>query len=217
MINSELAAFLIDLAMPLDADLDGLYRESAAQGLPIIDRDVVNFIQVLFKLRQPLNVLEIGCCVGFSALLMARMIGQGGKVTTIDRYPLMIERARENFTKYDTLGQIELLEGDAAEILPQLSKEEKQYDLIFLDAGKGQYNRLWEYCYDLMANGGVFLADDVLQGGSVAWEIDKIEKRQRTTHRNLNEFLRTIMNANDLVSTILPIGDGLLVGVKEQK
>jgi len=214
LVNTELAAYLAAFAPSLDSDLRELQRKAYTEGLPIISNDVVSFLSVVLALKKPQTILEIGCCIGFSALLMARQTQ--AKITTIDRYPLMINRARENFAKLDKHKQIELIEGDAAIILPELAAAGKRFDMIFLDAGKGQYNRFFPYCMELLTPGGVLLADDVLQGGSVAWDLDKIEKRQRTTHRNLNEFLQNATNTDDLTSTILPIGDGLFVCARVQ-
>ncbi|MCL2171990.1 MAG: class I SAM-dependent methyltransferase, partial [Defluviitaleaceae bacterium] len=166
LISLDLAAYLGGVMPPLDGELGELYKFASGQGLPIIGEDVLSFLRVIFVLKKPMRVLEIGCCVGFSALLMAREMGANGRVITIDRYPIMIEMAKENFSKLDKHGQIVLLEGDAAVVLPDLARRGEIFDLIFLDAAKGQYNRLWPWCERLLADGGVFLADDVLQGGT---------------------------------------------------
>ena len=213
LIDAELAAYLAAFAPAMDDDLRELQQSAIAEGLPIIGNDVVSFLSVVLALKKPERMLEIGCCIGFSALLMARQAQ--AEVYTIDRYPVMISRARENFARLDKHGLITLLEGDAAAILPSLAERGEQFDMIFLDAGKGQYNRFFPLCLELLKGGGALLADDVLQGGSVAWDIEKIEKRQRTTFRNLNEFLNDATSMEGLKSAILPIGDGLLVCVKE--
>ena len=212
LLSVELATYLSAFEPSMDDDLRDLQQNALDEGLPIIGNDVMSFLNFILTLKKPRRVLEIGCCVGFSSLLMARCTQ--AKILTIDRYPIMISRARENFARLDKHGQIDLIEGDAAVVLPEMVECGEQFDIIFLDAGKGQYNRFFPYCLELLACGGVLLADDVLQGGSVAWELDKIEKRQRTTFRNLNEFLHSAMNTNGLTSAILPIGDGLLVCTK---
>ena len=216
IISGELAAYLTSFAPVLDDDLLNMQQAAYDEGLPIISNDVVSFLRVMLAVKKPMKVLEVGCCIGFSSLLMARYMERGGEVVTIDRYPMMISRAKQNFADMDRHGQIKLIEGDAADILPHLVDSGREFDMIFLDAGKGQYNRLFPFCIKLLAKNGVFLADDVLQGGTVAWDLEKIEKRQRTTHRNLNEFLQAAMGSAELTSVILPIGDGLLVCIKEQ-
>jgi len=214
-INEKLAEYLDGLS-PLVAGKLGEFQQSAYdEGLPIISRDVANFLSALMVIKRPCNILEIGCAVGFSAALFTHFLPNGGKVTTIDRYEYMINRAKENF---DTLGiadRVNIIEECASIALPRLAADGAKFDFIFMDAGKGQYIRFLPYCLDMLASGGLLAADDVLQNGDIALEWSQITKRQRTTYKNMRDFLAAAMALDGCFSSILPIGDGLLIVAKE--
>ena len=120
---------------------------------------------MLLTIKKPRNILEVGTAVGFSAGLMTRYLEEGGKVTTIDRFEVMLKDARVNIKRMGLEDKIEILEGDAGEILPTLTGP---YDVIFLDAAKGQYSAFLPHCLRLLPVGGLLIVDDVLQGGSIA-------------------------------------------------
>jgi len=215
-LDADLKAFLEGFEQDCEGLLGLLQRDSYDRGMPIISKDVVAFLSMMLSLKKPARILEIGCAVGFSASLFAQHLQPGGMVTTIDRYEVLTARAKENFKKLGLLDKIELIEEDAAVVLPRLVTENKRYDFIFMDCGKGQYMRFFPYVAELLDEGGLFCADDIFQDGTIARSIEEIPHRQRTIHRNLKEFLRLVMGDERLKSTILPIGDGLLVSTKER-
>ncbi|MCL2620466.1 MAG: O-methyltransferase [Defluviitaleaceae bacterium] len=184
--------------------------QSYKEGLPIIMRDVANFLSLLLTLKQPKNILEIGCAEGFSAMMLAGF----APVTTIERFPVMIERARDNFDKFGMADRITLINECGSIVLPRLVTENKKFDFVFMDCGKGQYSRFFPHVLELLEVGGIVCVDDVLQNGTLAQDVETIPRRLRTIHRNLNEFLHQATNHPQLKSTILPIGDGLLVCTK---
>ena len=209
--NADLYNYINEV-QPLCAGVLGeIQAEALRVGLPIIPPAVARFISTLLSIHRCANVLEIGCAVGFSAALMSSCLAEGGHVTTIDRYPQMIARARENFQRLGIENRVTILEGDARGILPTLSGP---YDFIFLDAAKGQYPLFFPECLRLLRLGGVLLADNVLQGGRTAAGRYEVQRRQRTTHARLREFLREACNTSGLESSIIPIGDGLLLVCK---
>jgi len=142
-------------------------------------------------------------------------LSEGGKVTTIDRYEYMINRAKENFDKLGLAGKINLIEEDAGAVLPKLVSYGAKFDFIFMDCSKGQYIHYLPYCLEMLPSGGILAVDDVLQNGDVALEFEQIVKRQRTTYKNMREFLATATSLAGCFSSILPIGDGLLLITKE--
>ena len=213
LINKKLQDYLGGLSASIDGDLGAIYQKACDEGLPVIPADVASFLMFLLASKRPKNILEIGCAIGFSAALFTKYLAPSGKVVTIDRYKYMIERAKENFNKLGVDGQITLLEEDAAIALPKLVNKGEKFDFIFMDCGKGQYLNFLPYCLELLETNGILAADDVLQNGMVSWDYEKIPKRQRTTYNNMRKFLET---AKDLcTASILPIGDGLLVCVKD--
>lgn len=204
-----IAQFLDSFYTPHEGKLGELELQVRSEGLPVAKKDVIAFIELICRLKHPKRILEIGTCVGFSALVMRETCPEDTQIFTIDRYKYMIDRAKANFETFNA-ENITLLEGQAAEILPTLSGP---FDLIFLDAAKGQYPRFLPYCIELLAEGGVFIADNVLCGGIVAGApLDT--RRERTTVVRMNEFIETVKNDKRLKSTLLTIGDGVMLFTK---
>ena len=181
-------------------------------GIPIVPHETAKFLDFFTATMQPSQVLEIGTAIGFSASLMAQHLQADGHLTTIDRYEKMYERAKENFKKMGLEERITLIEGDAANVLPTL---EGSYDLIFMDSAKAKYIEFYTECMRLLRQGGVLIIDDVFQGGTVLDDEAEIPKRVRKIHRKLNELFDTILNDKSNRSTLVPLGDGLLMVRKE--
>ncbi len=214
IVNREIVEYINNLQPFASGELGELQKYAYEVDLPIIDKETASFLSVLLAIKKPKEILEIGCAVGFSAMLMSSFLQDGGKLTTIDRYPKMIEKAKANFLKMGYEDKISLVEGDALEVLEDLVEKNKNYDVIFLDAGKGQYINMLPNILKLMKSGSILIADDLFQNGNIVKDIDDIEKRQRTIHRRMNEFLKTVTDDETLLSSIIPIADGVLVAVK---
>ena len=214
-VDNGLQNYIDGLLPEIDGVLGQIQRRAYDEGLPIISPDVVSFLSALLVARRPAHVLEIGCGVGFSAGLFAELLADDGTITTIERYDYMVKRAKANFAKLGITDKIHLIYEDAALALPKLIDDNKRFDFIFMDCGKSRYLHFYPYCVNLLNTNGILVVDDVLQNGTVAWNRTDIVKRQRTTHRNMNEFLTKAMSAQGFRSCILPIGDGLLLSVKE--
>ncbi len=203
----------INKVQPITNDAIGELQKYAYENdVPIIDQETARFLGVLLDMKRPKRILEIGCAIGFSSIFMTKYLADGGKITTIDRFEVMIRQARENFEKFNVQDKIELIEGDAVEVLDQL---DESFDVIFLDAGKGQYINMLENCIRLLNSGGLLIADDIFQNGKIVADIETIEKRQRTIHRRMNSFIETINNDERLNSSLIPIADGVLIAVKK--
>lgn len=206
----------IDSLIPFaQGALGELQKNAYAENLPIIDKDAAAFLSALIRIKRPARILEIGCAIGFSAALMAENMPAESHIVTIDRYEYMIAHAKGNFSKLGIENKIRLIEADAKVALQQLIDEGNLFDFVFLDAGKGQYNGMISQILQLLANRGVLLADDIFQKGKISLEITDIEKRQRTTYRNMRSFLERIFADESLVSSILPLADGMLLSVKK--
>lgn len=198
------------------ASFPGLVGEIEAfaneRGIPIIPHETAKFIDFFCASIQPHSILEIGTAIGFSASLMAQHLLLEGRLVTIDRYPEMYERAKLNFDKQGLTDRIELLEGDAVDILPQL---EGPFDLIFMDSAKAKYVDFLPHCMRLLKVGGVLIIDDVFQGGTVLDQEEDIPKRVRKIHRKLNELFDQVLLSTRHRSCLVPLGDGLLMIRKE--
>ncbi|MBR1443434.1 MAG: O-methyltransferase [Firmicutes bacterium] len=206
IIDDKLKKYIDDVQPMKDGILGEIQKNAYERGVPIIPNDVAKLIEFIFSVTKPKKVLEIGMAIGFSSSLMAQLMGEDGHVTTIDRFDVMIDEAKENFRKLGNEDKITLIEGDAAKILPTLGEK---YDVIFLDAAKGQYINFLPHCIRLLKVGGVMITDDILQNGTVADDIGNIERRQRTIHKRLRTFIEEITGNPYLTTSILTVGDGV--------
>lgn len=211
MIDERIAAFIRFFDRGNTPFLDTLEQEALAGNVPIIRSDTQNLLKLLLTMKKPLRILEVGCAVGFSALLMSEYAPKGCRITTIEKYEKRIPVAKENFKRAGKEGQITLLEGDATEILKQL---DGTYDFIFMDAAKGQYIHFFPEVYRLLEKDGILVSDNVLQDGEVLESRFAVTRRNRTIHSRMREYLYTLTHHEGLMTSILPVGDGVTVSVK---
>lgn len=199
----------LNILQPLcDGVLGDIQKKAYEENVPIIPNDVVKLVSFILSIKRPKKILEIGAAIGFSSGLMSEYLADGGDITTIDRFDVMIEHFKENRAKLKLENKVKLLEGDACDILPTLNE---RYDVIFLDAAKGQYIQMLPHCLRLLNVGGIFIADDVLQNGNIAKERLEIPRRQRTIHTRMRDFLWEITHNECLKTSVLTIGDGVAV------
>lgn len=191
--------------------LDALEREAKAQDVPIIRKDTQALLKFLMASSAPGNILEVGCAIGFSALLMAEYSGEDTKITTIEKYEKRIPIAKDNFIKYDKNNKITLLEGDATDILRTLAPG---YDFIFMDAAKGQYINFLPDCIRILNKGGLLVSDNVLQDGDIIESRFAVTRRDRTIHARMREYLYELKHNAALNTVILTVGDGMTLSVK---
>ena len=194
-----------------DGVLGEIQEEALAEEIPIVPHETARFLSTLLTIKKPKEILEIGTAVAFSAGLMSRYLQEGGHVTTIDRYEYMLNIAKKNIKRMGLEEKINIIEDDAANVLPKLSG---LYDFIFLDAAKAQYIQFLPELLRLMPIGGVLVADDVLQGGNIAKSRFSLPRRQRTIHKRMRNFLWDISHLDCLESSIIPIGDGIVMCTK---
>lgn len=193
--------------------LDGIEQKAIHEFVPVIRKETQQFLKQLLAMQKPARILEIGTAVGFSALFMAEYNPVCCEITTIENYPKRIPIARENFKAAGREGQITLLKGDAADLLPDL---EDMFDFIFLDAAKGQYVFFLPELLRLLKCGGVLVSDNVLKEGEILESRFAVTRRNRTIHKRMREYLYEITHHKQLISTVLPVGDGLSVSYKKE-
>ena len=190
---------------------DGIAREAVRSGVPIVRRETAALIKTMVALKRPERILEVGTAVGYSALLMAQSMPSGAHITTIEKYQPRIVAAKENFRLAGMEDAITLMEGDADKVLEQLSGT---FDFIFMDAAKGQYIHWLPRILELMAEGALLVTDNVLQDGDVAESRFAVERRNRTIHARMRDYLYTLTHMEELKTSIVPIGDGVALSVK---
>ena len=208
MINEErLTTFINSMDEGLPEDLAELEKEALADNVPIIRKDMQAFLKYMMYSHRPEKILEVGTAVGFSALLMSKY-AQEAQITTIENYDKRIPVARANIDKFGKSEQITLIEGDAMEVLPRLTDT---YDLIFMDAAKGQYINYLPHILRLLKDGGILISDNVLQDGDVLESKYAVVRRDRTIHTRMRDYLYELKHNEALVTVILPVGDGITV------
>ena len=201
--------YLYSLEPEPDERLEELRAYAEKERVPIIRRETESFLRTLIRARDPKHILEIGTAIGYSALVMAGCTG--GDILTMENYEKRIPIARSNIERAGLSERIRLMEGDAGELLAGLSGS---FDFIFLDAAKGQYINWLPDIVRLMDRGAILFADNVLQDLTVLESRFTVERRERTTHSRMREFLYAIKHDERLESSVLPIGDGVSISVR---
>ena len=209
--DERLNAFIDSLDTGNTPFLNGIEKEAKETNVPIIRTQVQSLLKLLLAMRKPATILEVGCAIGFSALLMSEYGPEDCHITTIEKYEKRIPVARENFRRAGKEERITLLEGDAAEILQKMTGA---YDMIFMDAAKGQYIHFLPDVLRLLVPGGILLSDNVLQDGDILESRFAVTRRNRTIHSRMREYLYELKHHPQLETVILPVGDGVTLSVK---
>lgn len=213
IVDERMSAFIDSLDTGNTPFLNEIEREAKETNVPIIRTQMQSLIKFLLAMHKPMSILEVGCAIGFSALLMSEYAPEGCRITTIEKYEKRIPIARENFKRAGREESITLLEGDAADILKELTGT---FDLIFMDAAKGQYIHFLPDILRLMPKGGILLSDNVLQDGDIIESRFAVTRRNRTIHSRMREYLYEIKHHPKLETVILPVGDGVTISIKTE-
>lgn len=184
-----------------------IVKEKALENyIPIIMDDTLEKIEEILKEEKPKRILEIGTAVGYSATMFAKYTDEDCIIDTIEIDEERAKEAKENIEKIGVANRINIMVGNAVDILPTISQE---YDIVFIDAAKGKYPVFLENAIRLIKNGGLILADNILYKGYVMSDYNK--HKQRTAVRHLREYIQEITEDEKLESEILEIGDGLAI------
>ena len=208
IIDERLSIYIDSISWNIPEYLKEVEKAGVADEVPIIRRPMQSLISFLLTVKKPKAVLEIGTAVGFSSMLMSEYVSAGTIIDTIEKVPIRIECAKENFAKYDKTERINLLEGDAADVLRKLATEGKRNDFIFMDAAKGQYLNFLEPVLDMLTDNGLLVTDNVLQDGDIIQSRYAITKRDRTIHGRMREYLYFLTHSERFKTVVLPVGDG---------
>ncbi len=211
IVDERMVAFINSFDKGNTPFLDELEKYAKETDVPIIRKEMQTFLRFLLRLTKPMKILEVGTAIGFSALLMSEYAPEGCQITTIEKYEKRIPLARENFRRAGKADSITLLEGDAVDILKELKGF---YDLIFMDAAKGQYIHFMPDILRLLPPGGLLVSDNVLQDGDIMESRFAVTRRNRTIHSRMRDYLFELTHHEQLETCILPVGDGITVSVK---
>ncbi len=185
------------------------YAEKNA--VPIVQPETAKLLEALMCMKRPVRILEVGCAIGYSAILMSQYLNEKGSITTLEWDADMAELARKNIEKAGLSDKITVICNDAKEVLPTLTGE---YDVIFLDGPKAHYIYMLNDCIRLLKKGGVLISDNILYKGMIA-DDEHVIRRKITIVKRLRRFISAQMQRKELETVILPLGDGVTVAVKK--
>lgn len=213
IVDERIVDYIHSLEIRNSEILEKIEQEALEERVPIIRKEMQSFLKVLLLLKRPQRILEIGAAVGFSAILMSEYAGEGCQIDTIENYEKRIQKAKENIRRAGKEGEIHLLQGDAMEILCEL---DEPYDMIFVDAAKAQYISYYPEVMRLLKKNGMLISDNVLQDGWIIESRFAVERRERTIHSRMREYLYLIKHDERLETAVVPIGDGASVSIKKE-
>lgn len=211
IVDERIVTFINSMDTENSEILEAIEKEALDTYVPIVRKEMQSFLKVLLTIQKPMRILEIGTAIGFSALLMSEYAPEECEITTIENYKKRIPLARENFKRAGKEEQITLIEGDALEVLKGLKGK---FEFIFMDAAKGQYLHYLPEVIRLLKVGGTLVSDNVLQEGDIIESHFAVERRNRTIHARMREYLYKLKHMEQLVTAILPLGDGVAVSTK---
>lgn len=212
--NERIGAYIDSLDTELPFYLKRIEREALLNHVPIIKKPTRSLLRFLLHLHRPVRVLEVGAAIGFSSLLMSEYLPENGRITTIEKVPKRISEAKKNIREAGKESVITLLEGDAALLLEELSQKGETFDLIFMDAAKGQYPNFFPPVLKMLREGGLLVSDNVLQDGDIVESRYAVTRRNRTIHFRMREYLYTLTHTEGLDTVVLPLGDGVTLSTK---
>ena len=212
IVNDRIRDYLHSLESSQGVLLDTIEKEALEAYVPIIKRETATLLRTMVAALKPARILEIGTAVGYSALLMCQAMPRECHITTIEKYGKRIPVARRNFKKAGEEGRITLLEGDADVLLKEL--EGRSFDLVFMDAAKGQYLHWLPQLLKVMPVGAVLISDNVLQDGDIVESRFAVQRRNRTIHSRMREYLHTLKHMEELETAVIPIGDGVTISTR---
>ena len=205
--------FILSLSSETDDDILKLKQYARENDVPIIRDETRDFLKLILNLIKPINILEIGTAIAYSTLIMHKNC-PNAQIVTIEDFPRRVKEAKENIIKYFDKERIDLIDKDASIYLKE-NKETECFDLVFLDAAKGQYINWISDIKRLMKKNAILIADNIFKDGEVIESKFLIKKRDRTIHKRMREFLKFITSDIELDTKIFNIGDGISISIKK--
>ncbi|HEX3023291.1 MAG TPA: O-methyltransferase [Lachnospiraceae bacterium] len=214
IVDERIAAYIFSLEKEMPETVRLIEKQALEDYVPIIKKATQGLLRFLLRSNQPASILEVGAAVGFSSILMSEYMPKDCHITTIEKMPKRIEKAKENIAAANRQDKITLLEGDAADILKELAEGKKEYDFMFMDAAKGQYINFLPYIMNMLPVGGILISDNVLQDGDVVQSRYGVTRRNRTIHSRMREYLYELTHMEEFDTIVLPIGDGVTLSTR---
>ena len=210
MITNPRILEYLDIISPLNSPTVEKIRSVAKTNyIPIIKRDTENLLKFVLRMQNPQKILEIGCAVGYSAIIMLE--NSNADIITIEKMPERVKEAKNNIKYANMEKRANVVEGDAGEVLEKLIKANEKFDFIFMDAAKAQYITWLPMVKALLKGNGMIFSDNCLQEGDLLESSFAIRKRDKTIHKRMREYIYLLLHDKDLESWIFSIGDGVLL------
>ncbi|MEL7647088.1 MAG: O-methyltransferase [Sedimentibacter sp.] len=190
-----------------DEKLEKFRQDCLERNLPIIHKEVGQFIKLVINRLEARSIIEVGTNVGYSSIFMVNAMKPGGRVVTLERSEKFYDEALKNIKSFGLEEQIQVHLGDAVENLDNIAGT---FDMAFIDAAKSYYRTFFDKCCRMMKPGGMILSDNVLYQGMIATD-DLVVRRKKTLVRNMRNYLEYISNDDRFITSVLPLGDGLAV------
>jgi len=209
---SEIVEFLRSTIRRETGLLKEIEEYAGLHHIPIIQPESAALLKLLIKLHKPQKILEAGTAIGYSACIMAAVMDKTGLIDTVEIDEELAHMAKNNIKAMGYDNRIRVILGDALEVLECLNST---YDMIFLDDAKGQYIEYLNHALRLLRPGGLLVSDNVLYKGLVAQK-EKVQHKHRTIANRLKEYLQLICSHEKLETSIVPIGDGMAISLKER-
>jgi caffeoyl-CoA O-methyltransferase len=209
IIHRQQAEYLEQLIPQTDPLLAEMEEYGAEHGVPSADREVALFVEITARGMNAKRALEIGMAIGYTSIHLARAVGEGGLVVTIDPSAEMIKAAEGYLERARLRDRVRIERGKALEVIPRLTET---FDLLFIDALKEEYAGYLELTLPKLRSGGIVIVDNLLWGGQVAGEIRAPDQESST--RALREFNSRFVSHPQLRAEVLSVGDGLGYAVK---
>lgn len=211
-MDKKMVSYLENLLPASSESAKTLEKYAEINHVPIIHRNSMHMINLILTMKQPEYILEVGTAIGYSALRMLEG-AQNAKIITIEKDEKRYQEAITNIQEQKHNSQIEVFLGDAADVMQNLAEEKRKFDVIFIDAAKGQYQSYFDLADRMLASGGILITDNVLFRGMV-YSNEEVPKKYKTLVRKLRAYNEMLMSHPGYHTSIIPIDDGVSVSYK---
>ncbi len=207
--------FLQSIKKEEDKDILDLKNYAIKYDVPIIKDDTKDFLRLLLSIKKPIKVLELGTAIAYSTLIIYRECREYiESIVTVENYEKRIIEAKKNIGLYHDKNIVHLIEEDI-DVYLKTNDCREEFDFIFLDAAKAQYIVWLPYIKRFLKKDGILFSDNIFKDGEILESKWLIEKRDRTIHKRMRDFIHTIMRDDDFNTQIFNIGDGISVSIKK--
>ena len=194
---------------------EDIRKVATSSDVPIISRDVAAFIKLIIALKKPHKILELGTAIGYSSIMMASITDADTHIITVEDWEPRIPIAKDNISKAGYSDKITIIKGDADDVIDGLYDKGYRFDMIFQDDAKGQYLGRLSKIISILDDNGVLITDDVLYKADTAMSRYICDRRNRTIHKRMREYLYKLTHNDKLATSILQVGDGIAITVKK--